>query len=231
MRRRVWFGLMPVACALACFLASAGCKGNKDGKGTGTGAGTGQASAVSVKVCPRVLYANFTTYRAWYAQRCDTHEFVNLNTTKDREGKCDGDLTLCEDADKRKGTGTKGFEEYHFQPSLRAGIAKAPKIASPIQTSATIRLLQDTHTKLKTTSAGHEVNVALYLVEITSGGAVKKYGVGIEVTDAPQGAMPPIDYSQIAQVHGKICNLQHPPGMQEYQVILDAGTPVESRKK
>lgn len=228
MSRRFLFGLLPLAC-LAISLA--GCKPPKDNKGTKLATGTEQPS--KTVVCPRVVYADYKTYRAWYAEEC-VGTWVSLNTTKDTPAMCPGGPGECVEFTKGKEKiklSSTTAEKYHHEPALEGGIAKASKALIACPPSAptpgyTVTKLSEAHAYLETSTGGAKVFVMIFRVRIenlSDPSLTRTFGTGVEVTEDPGMGAPVIMRNQFTNT-GQVCDAQH--GGASYQIVLDSSTTI-----
>jgi hypothetical protein len=108
MRRKFWFGLVPLLCGLTLALAPAaprapveGCAAQQQKEGK-------KEDDKDVKqlvcICPIYKVADFGSYSVWYAQKCvSPPQYVALHTTVTAKGSCaDTDCTQDKDKAKRK---------------------------------------------------------------------------------------------------------------------------------
>lgn len=227
MSRRFWFGLLPVACLAVSLAGCKGCVGGENKTGT-------EVPPVSTVVCPRVLYADYKTYRSWYAEECNG-KWVTLNTTKENEAMCPGASGECVEYTKDKQkvtTSTTTSETYYHDPVLEAGIDKASKTLISIPSGSggfTVTKLSEVHAYLETSTGGPKVFVMLYRVKVEKASdpsLTRTFGTGVEVTEDPGMGAPVVARGQFTN-SGQVCHVLHPATNGErYQIVLDKTTTI-----
>jgi len=231
MRRRFWFGFVPLVFACTCVLAPRA-ETRVDCAG---------------EVCPVYIWGNFGTYYAYYALVCNSQQPVNLNlqdrvTPNGCAAPCVGCVDFVAYKLEAKGAVKPAKKHHHHDPKLtKNGVVKAaPRtgyLANDTSKVECTELGPPVLVALQTrASMPATVKVMLYLVRVKPKKPLKVgdplpptrvHATGIEVL-SDDDTIATITYDDILSTDGQVCTVQF--GSVVYEVVLDGRTVLDQLK-
>jgi hypothetical protein len=230
MRKRFWFGLVPLVCGLACLLNDAPAETRPAGPSCCEGGTKVAARQGGTWVCPIAFVAYHGSYCTYYAINCSTGQPCQLNSScglsmgncsAPTDPPCTNAGTLAPKGAVAAGTEDKAKDHYTHK-SLQGGVAKAPVMVNPIpKESRSFSRLVGAPMLVSFPVGKTTVKAVVYLVLVNPADAGKKgapriFGSGVQAITAeePELKIPKEDVT----IDNKVCTLRL--GSVTYVVIL-----------